>query len=138
MSKAPLDATYTPPNKLVVVHDPKLFVASRQTDHSFMLSAIEHQAKFRPEDAVFVMTHARAATDILDEYVRLTHQGFSKLASWTETSREHTACFHDEEWCGGQGYVHARRSDDEAPIMLVLPRGPRLRARVHGRARHAR
>lgn len=96
MSKAPLDATFTLPNKLAVAHYPKLFVISKQSEGSFILNAGENQMKFRAEDIVFVVTHPRAATDVLDEYVRTSNDAISsKLAAWTETSRVHTTCFHD-------------------------------------------
>jgi hypothetical protein len=96
MSKAPLDATSTLPNKLATVHYPKLFVVSRQTEGSFVINAIEHQMKFRTEDIVFVVTNPKPVTEVLDEYVRISHEAISsKLTAWTETSREHTVCFHD-------------------------------------------
>ena len=96
MSKAPLDATFTLPNKLVVAHYPKLFVVNKRSDNSFILNAGEHQMKFWTEDIVFVITHPRAVTDVLDEYVRITNEAISsKLVAWTETSRVHTTCFHD-------------------------------------------
>jgi hypothetical protein len=98
MSNAPLDASFTLPNKLAVLHYPKLFVVGRQSDGSLVLNPVANQMKFRTEDFVFVVTHPRAVTEVLDDYVRINHDAISaKLVSWSETSREHTRCFHDVE-----------------------------------------
>ena len=87
-----LARTYRVQTGLAVAHYPKELVASQVNEYVASLRPLAF-GPFDASDEIYVSTNKTAATNVLDEYVRILHEPFEReMKGWTETSRAPAKC----------------------------------------------